>query len=91
MNLRVMAKLRPCLVRLPGICNRNDDTTVLAHFRILGVSGIGMKSPDIIAAWACSACHEYVDTHKDPRTQLAFAHGVFRTIATLVKEGAVSW
>lgn len=48
---------------------------------------MGHKSPDLIGAWGCSSCHAYVDTHKDAETQLAFAHGVFRTQAALLREG----
>ena len=66
-------------VRLAGICNHNPDTVVLAHFRLIGTSGMGLKPLDIQGAWACSNCHAYVDSHKDAETQLAFAHGVFRT------------
>ena len=31
MNLRKLAKGRDCQVRLPGICNGNPETVVLAH------------------------------------------------------------
>lgn len=78
-NLRKLARDQDCTVRLPGICNGNPETVVLAHFRLAGISGMGCKSPDFIGAWACSACHSYVDSHKDADTQLAFAQGVFRT------------
>lgn len=87
MNLRKLARGRECQVRLSGICNGNPETTVLAHFRLSGYSGIGFKSPDQFGAWACSDCHAYVDSHKDASTQLSFAHGVLRTQAALRKEG----
>lgn len=87
-NLRAQARGRGCQVRL-DCCNTNSETTVLAHFRLLGISGIGLKPPDLIGAWACSACHAYVDSHKDAATQLAFAHGCFRTQYILWKEGAI--
>ncbi len=83
------------MVRLPGICNFNSETVVLAHIRLAGVSGMGMKSPDLIGAWACSACHDEVDgrTHKSGMThdELRLAHfeGMARTIAQLEKEGLV--
>lgn len=89
-NLRNHARGRGCQIRLE-CCNANSETTVLAHFRLIGISGIGIKPPDIIGAWACSACHAYVDTHKDAATQLAFAHGVMRTINQLIKEEVVKW
>jgi hypothetical protein len=95
MSLRKEAKGRGCMVRLPGICNFNSETVVLAHIRLQGVSGMGMKSPDLIGAWACSACHDELDgrTRKSDltRDQLRLAHydGMVRTICQLDKEGLV--
>ena len=88
-NLRKLAEGQSCQVRLPG-CNHDPRTVVLAHFRLMGISGIGYKPPDWLGAWACAMCHAQVDSHKDPETQLAFAHGVFRTLAALHRLGAVT-
>ena len=94
-DLRQLARGRPCLVRIPNVCNGDPETTVLAHYRLIGISGIGLKSPDLIAAWCCSSCHAYIDTPQPEelgaRIRLAFANGVFRTINQLVKEGHVRW
>jgi hypothetical protein len=81
-------------VRLPGVCNHNSETVVLCHYRLAGVSGMSMKSPDIIGAWACSACHDAIDRrdHTDLErdfVRLAHLDGMVRTIAQLVKEGLV--
>ena len=81
-------------MRLPGVCNHNSETVVLAHYRLAGVSGMGMKSPDILGAWACSACHDVIDRrdHTDldrDFVRLAHLDGMVRTIAQLVKEGLV--
>ena len=95
MSLRKEAKGRGCMVRLSGICNFNSETVVLAHIRLQGVSGMGMKSPDLIGAWACSACHDELDgrTRKSglSRDELRLAHydGMVRTICQLDKEGLV--
>jgi len=95
MSLRKEAKGRGCTVRLPGICNFNSETVVLAHIRVVGVSGMGMKSPDLLGAWACSACHDEIDgrTRKSglSRDELRLAHydGMARTICQLDKEGLV--
>ena len=95
MNLRKEAKGRGCMVRIFGICNHNSETVVLAHIRIAGVSGMGMKSPDLIGAWACSACHDELDgrTRRSglTRDELRLAHfeGMARTIMQLHKEGLV--
>ena len=89
MNLREQARGRDCLVRLPGVCNHRPETVVLAHYRLAGISGMGMKSPDLCGAWACSDCHGYVDSHRDDATARAFLEGVLRTIAALNHEGKV--
>jgi hypothetical protein len=82
------------MVRLPGICNHNSATTVLAHIRLSGVSGIGLKADDLLGAWACSACHDAIDrrfrTDLDrDYVRLAHLEGMVRTIAQLRKEGIV--
>lgn len=95
MSLRKEAKGRGCTVRIPNVCNFNSETVVLAHIRLAGVSGMGMKSPDLLGAWACSACHDEIDgrTHKSglSRDELRLAHydGMARTIVQLEKEGLV--
>jgi putative nuclease YbcO-like protein len=89
MNLRKLAKGQNCKIRLPGVCNHNPETVVLAHFRLPGISGLGFKPPDLLGSWACSSCHAWVDSHSDENTQLAFAHGVMRTINALIEDGAI--
>jgi len=94
MSLRTEAKGRNCMVRLPNICNFNNETTVLAHYRLAGLSGMGIKSDDLIGAWACSACHDAIDRRANTDldrdyVRLAHLEGVVRTIATLRKEGLV--
>jgi hypothetical protein len=94
MSLRTEAKGRNCMVRLPNICNFNNETTVLAHYRLAGISGMGIKSDDLIGAWACSACHDAIDRRANTDldrdyVRLAHLEGVVRTIATLRKEGLV--
>jgi hypothetical protein len=81
------------MVRLPGICNFDPETTVLAHYRMHGLSGIGMKSPDLFGAWACSACHDEVDRRTQITravfVQVAHLEGVLRTQQALILEGAI--
>lgn len=90
-DLRQQARGRGCQVRLPDICNHNSETVVLAHVRLIGISGFGRKSPDLLGTWACSACHAYCDSHHDAETNAAFAEGVYRTIAQLIREDHVKW
>lgn len=92
-DLRDEARGRPCMVRLPGICVNRTDTTVLAHVRMAGLTGIGQKADDRQAAWCCFECHEALDgraQHRGwTRDELRLAHleGVIRTQQILIKEG----
>lgn len=93
-NLRKLAQGRECMIRLPGICNHNRETVVLAHVRLAGVSGMSIKSDDALGAYACSACHDAVDrrSHLDLQrdyVRLAHLEGVIRTIAVLRREGVL--
>lgn len=92
MNLRRLAKGKPCLVRLPG-CDGGGETTVLAHYRLAGYCGTGIKPGDLaFGAWCCGPCHRLVDsvefaanlTKQDVR--LAHAEGVMRTVEAVGKE-----
>ncbi len=78
-------------MRLPGICNFNPETTILAHYRLAGLCGTGMKPIDLIGAWACSDCHNAIDDGKAAytREQLDLMHleGMCRTITALHKLG----
>ena len=79
---------------MPDICNRDPATTVLAHFRMIGISGAGMKSPDLVACPSCSSCHDAIDrrTHMDldrDYVRLAHLEGVARWIAQLISEGVI--
>ena len=90
-DLRKYARGRACQIRLPGICNHDSATTVLAHVRMPG-TGMGMKPPNVVGAHACSACHDAVDGRTQTefsRDYLRLAHfeGMARTIALLVKDG----
>lgn len=61
-DLRKFAQGKPCMVRLVGTCNFDQATTVLAHIRRGNVAGMGQKPPDTCAVWACSACHDAIDS-----------------------------
>lgn len=94
MNLRDYAKGQPCQIRGPT-CNGNPETTVLCHIRLIGISGMGLKAPDLLAAWGCSDCHAYVDYRGTEISKwerdLLLLRGVARTINALIKQGYVKW
>lgn len=88
------ARGEQCTVRLPGVCNRNPETVVLAHYRLPGHCGTGIKPPDFMGAYACSDCHDICDgrakTDLDAdEIQTAFAEGVMRTLVLLHEKGLV--
>lgn len=47
-DLRKLAKGRECMIRIPDVCCGDPATTVLCHFRMAGISGAGLKSPDLL-------------------------------------------
>lgn len=61
-HLLAMARGKPCLFRLPGICNFDPETTVACHSN-LGMHGKGgaRKADDEYSAWGCFACHSFLD------------------------------
>jgi Protein of unknown function (DUF1364) len=81
---------------VPGICSFNPETTVLAHYRLSGLCGTGIKPLDLIGAWCCSDCHDAIDGRRQntgyARAELDLMHaeGCFRTIAALHKRGLLS-
>lgn len=94
MNLREAARGRQCQIRIPGVCNHDPETSVLAHYR-LG-TGIGQKPPDVMAAIACSACHDAVDRRAHLELEYEFvrhahAEGCLRTLELWAREGRVHW
>lgn len=93
-DLRKTAHGKPCMIRLPGVCCHDPATTVLAHVRLTGVSGMGHKADDLLGAWACHQCHDVVDRrsrmdYDRDFVRLAHLEGMVRTIAQLRKEGVI--
>lgn len=92
-KLTKAARGRECQVRIPGVCNGNPETTVLAHYRMASTSGIGSKPHDLQGAWACSTCHDVCDGRSkavDRETARHYhAEGVMRTQAILLAEAVV--
>jgi hypothetical protein len=95
MSLRDEARGEECTVRLPGVCNFNPETSVLAHGRLSGISGTGLKSPDWYGAIACSACHDEIDGRtrvlERDFVKLAFYEGMVRTLKRWTERGLLAW
>ncbi len=91
------ARGEQCQVRIYGVCNRDPETVVWAHANGSAAGkGIGMKSPDLLGAYACHACHDLYDRRRPlPRefnradVELAFWHGHARSLCILIEKGIV--
>ncbi len=89
MNLRKIAKGQKCQVRIPGVCNGDPETTVLAH---LNGGGMGRKHPDLIACFSCSSCHSWLDVayvvgHTRADRDLCHLQAIIRTQQKLLDMG----
>jgi hypothetical protein len=91
--LRKSACGMTCQVRIPGYCNHDDLTTVLAHVRSPN-TGMGMKAHDIHASYTCSGCHDVLDGRvktKFTRDDLRLMHldAVLRTQRIMLSHGLI--
>lgn len=91
-KLRDAARAQECQIRVPGLCSFNREQTVLAHFRMAGICGTGMKPIDLIGAWACEPCHSAIDgrsktAYTHDQLRLMHLEGMVRTINALHKRG----
>lgn len=99
MTLEQLARGMPCMIRLPGYAH-DEQTTVLCHLRMAGITGGGQKSPSIIAAWGCFDCHRVTEGDQLSAEEkkldrdwleLMFLHGVIRTQYELIRRGKIKW
>lgn len=96
MDLRKEARNQMCMVRIPGVCDGNPETTVLAH---LNGGGMAMKHSDLLGAWACSSCHSAVDgkdsearkLYSKDELKLMHLEGMARTQDELIRRGVIKW
>lgn len=94
-NLRKAARGRECTIRIPGVCNFNPETSVLAHYRLSGICGTGIKPSDLTGAIGCDNCHAAVDgrlktEYSYEELRLMHAEGVLRTLNIWEREGLIS-
>lgn len=85
------ARNQMCQIRLPGSCNHDPSTTVLAH---LNGAGGALKHLNIHGAYSCYGCHQAVDGQAKTewtQDQLKRWHleGVIRTQIIMVQEGVL--
>ena len=60
-DLTTLARGKECYLRLYPFCRRQDEYTVLCHFRVVDTCGTGLKPPDVCAAPGCDLCHAVID------------------------------
>ncbi len=90
-KLTKSARGQECQIRIPGVCNHDNTTTVLAH---LNGAGMAYKHSDIHGAYSCSRCHAVVDGEKhknwSPDTlKLYHLEGVIRTQIIMLGAGLI--
>ena len=87
------AKGQPCQVRVPFVCKQapENETTVLAH---LNGGGMAAKHLNIHGAYACAACHTwldggYVKTHTRDQRDLYHYEAMVRTQVIMVEDNVL--
>lgn len=80
MNLRKLAEHQDCYLRLYPFCRPEPGNVVLAHARIGGTGGTGLKPPDVCGFPACNWCHAVIDgrTKQDLYTEEQLQAECFR-------------
>lgn len=79
-------------MRIPGVCNWNNETVVFCH---LNGAGMGMKYADLFGAYACSKCHEWLDggyvRDKEIKSNRDMLHlkAMLKTQVKLIEKGLV--
>ena len=58
--VRASARGQDCTLQFPG-CRNDRETVVLAHLRVFGGGGVGVKPCDLEGVFACHWCHDRLD------------------------------
>lgn len=89
-KLRKSARGQECMFRIPGVCNHNQETTVLCHAPS-EAKGLGNKSHDFHASFGCSECHQVLDLHRLSREEELFfwLRGMQRTQRYWIDAGLI--
>ncbi len=89
------ARGQACLVRLPGVCCSDAQTTVFAHSNLAEHGkGAAVKAHDCFGAFACHACHAAYDQPLKygldvAAVEAAFFRGMCRTWLRLLQMGVL--
>lgn len=80
-------------IRIPGYCDHNSETFVLAHYRLARTCGTAVRPHDMQAAITCDSRHDLVDgrvktnDYVKEELRLMYAGGTFHTQEIWRKEG----
>lgn len=94
-RITAFAEGKGCTVRIPGVCNSRQDTSVWAHIRSNRFgAGMGLKPPDVCGLIACSACHDVIDRrvktdHDREFITLCVFDGHMESLMLLAKAGII--
>jgi hypothetical protein len=62
-----MARGRPCLLRVAGVCSGRAESTVACHSnKAAHGKGGARKADDEYSVWGCFSCHGWLDQGKAP-------------------------
>jgi len=65
--LLAMARGRPCLLRVAGVCSGRSESTVACHSnKAAHGKGGARKADDEYSVWGCFSCHGWLDQGKAP-------------------------
>lgn len=63
-----MARGRPCLLRVAGVCSGRAESTVACHSnKAAHGKGGARKADDEYSVWGCFSCHGWLDQGKAPK------------------------
>mgnify|MGYP000554313283 CR=1 FL=1 len=93
-KIRASAKDQPCTLQIAGVCCHDWSTTVLAHLPDES-NGMGTKSDDISACYACRTCHDAIDGRSNvdisgEDKEFYMRRAQTRTIRALIKSGLIT-
>lgn len=94
--IRESARGEVCCLQIHPYCNGNPETTVLAHLPSQ-YHGMALKSPDWWAVYACSSCHDIIDSRNPQaisdlgwdQVHLCILRGLYRTQVRLQEKGLI--
>lgn len=96
-KVRESARGEECLVRIPGICTGDPETTIWSHARFEAAGkGKSTKALDLCGAYCCTACDAVFDGQR-PRPpgysqwdiDRLWMFGHFRSLVRLAEKGLV--